>query len=131
VTDSLLAGAVGLCLLFAFSNGMKDGANVLATAVSSRSLNFRQALWLVAVAELGGPFFFGIPVALTVAHGIIRVDLLSRGIDSLLLVLSGVAGALIWNGFCWSIRLPTSSSFAIVGGLIGPVLFRYGFSGIP
>ncbi len=131
MTDSLLVGAVALSLLFAFTNGMKDGANVFATAVSSRSLTFRQALWLVTLAEFCGPFFLGISVALTVARGIIRVDLLPHHIDSLLLVLSGVAGALLWNVFCWFVRLPTSSSFALVGGLIGPVFFRYGLSGIP
>jgi PiT family inorganic phosphate transporter len=131
VTDSLVVGAISLSLLFAFTNGMKDGANVFATAVSSRSLTFRQALWLVTLAELCGPFLFGIPVALTVAKGIIRVDLLPRDINSFLLVLSGIAGALIWNGFCWFVRLPTSSSFAMVGGLVGPVLFFYGLSGIP
>jgi PiT family inorganic phosphate transporter len=131
VTDSLVVGAICLSLLFAFTNGMKDGANVFATAVSSRSLTFRQALWLVTLAELCGPFLFGIPVALTVAKGIIRVDLLPRDINSFLLVFSGVAGALFWNGFCWFVRLPTSSSFAMVGGLVGPVLFCYGLSGIP
>ena len=131
MTDSLVVGAILLSLLFAFTNGMKDGANVFATAVSSRSLTFRQALWLVTLAELCGPFLFGIPVALTVAKGIIRVDLLPRDINSFLLVLSGVAGALFWNGFCWFVRLPTSSSFAMVGGLVGPVLFCYGLSGIP
>jgi PiT family inorganic phosphate transporter len=66
-----------------------------------------------------------------VARGIIRVDLLPRDINSLILVLSGVAGALVWNIFCWFVRLPTSSSFAIVGGLIGPALFLYGLSAIP
>lgn len=131
MTDSLVVGAVVLSLLFALSNGMKDGANVFATAVSSRSLTFRQALWLVALAEFCGPFLFGIPVALTVARGIIRIDLLPRDAGSLLLVFSGVAGALFWNSICWFVRLPTSSSFAIVGGLIGPVLLRYGLSGIP
>jgi len=131
VTRPVLVGAVGLCLLFAFTNGMKDGANVFATAVSSRSLTFRQALVVVALAELFGPLLFGVPVALTVARGIIRVDLLPRNTDSLLLVLCGVAGAFIWNGLCWLLRLPTSSSFAMVGGLIGPVLFSFGLSGIP
>lgn len=131
MTDSVLVGAVVLSLLFAFTNGMKDGANVFATAVSSRSLTFRQALWLVTLAEFCGPFLLGIPVALTVARGIIRVDLLPRDVNSLVLVLSGVAGALLWNSFCWFVRLPTSSSFAMVGGLIGPVLFLYGLSGIP
>lgn len=127
----LLGAGVALSLLFALTNGMKDGANVLATAVSSGSLSFRRALWLVAVAELTGPFLLGIPVALTVARGIIRVDLLARGIDAQLLVASGVAGALAWNTLCWVLRLPTSSSFALVGGLIGPALYRYGIAGVP
>ena len=131
MTDVVLFGAVVLSLLFAFTNGMKDGANVFATAVASRSLSFQQALWLVAAAEFCGPFLFGIPVALTVAQGIVRVQLFPRDVSALLLVLSAVAGAVLWNGFCWLIRLPTSSSFALVGGLVGPVLFLYGLSGIP
>ena len=126
-----LTAGVALSLLFVLTNGMKDGANVLATAVSSGSLSFRRALWIVALAELAGPFLFGIPVALTVARGIVRVELLPRGIDSQLLVLGGVAGALCWNILSWLLRLPTSSSFALVGGLIGPVLFRFGAAGVP
>jgi PiT family inorganic phosphate transporter len=131
MTDALLTAGVALSLLFAFTNGMKDGANVLATAVSSGSLSFRSALWLVTLAELAGPFLLGIPVALTVARGIIRVELLPRGADAQLLVASGVAGALVWNTACWLLRLPTSSSFALVGGLVGPALYRFGLAGVP
>jgi PiT family inorganic phosphate transporter len=126
-----LAAGVALSLLFVLTNGMKDGASVLATAVSSGSLSFRRALWLVALAELVGPFLFGIPVALTVARGIIRVELMPRGLDSQLLIVGGVAGALCWNILSWLWRLPTSSSFALVGGLIGPALFRFGAAAIP
>jgi len=131
MSSALLIAGVALSLLFALTNGMKDGANVLATAVSSGSLSLRRALWIVTAAELTGPFLLGIPVALTVARGIIRVDLLPRGPASQLLVASGVAGALIWNTACWFLRLPTSSSFALVGGLIGPALYRYGLAGVP
>ncbi len=123
--------AVALCLSFTFTNGMKDGCNVFATAVSSGSLGFGWALLVVALAELAGPFLFGIPVALTVARGIIRVDVLPRSLDSLLLILSGVAGSILWNLLTWAAKLPTSSSFALVGGLIGPVLYRHGLAGVP
>lgn len=131
MVSTLLIVGVALSLLFAFTNGMKDGANVLATAVSSGSLSLRRALWIVTLAELAGPFLLGIPVALTVARGIVRVELLSPGADSLLLVASGVGGALVWNAFCWLRRLPTSSSFALVGGLIGPALWSFGAAGVP
>lgn len=131
MTSVLLDIAVALSLLFAFTNGMKDGANVFATAVSSRSLGFRPALLLVTISELIGPFLFGIPVALTVARGIIRVDLIPHGQEGLVLILSGIGGAIFWNTLCWILRLPTSSSYALVGGLIGPVLIRLGLQGIP
>jgi PiT family inorganic phosphate transporter len=129
--DILLAAGVAASLAFAFTNGMKDGANVLATAVASGSLSIRAARWVVVVSELAGPFLFGIPVALTVAHGIIRVDLLTRGADAQLLVTCGVVGALVWNVVSWVLRLPTSSSFGLVGGLAGPALYRYGLAGVP
>jgi PiT family inorganic phosphate transporter len=129
--EILLAAGVTASLLFAFTNGMKDGANVLATAVASGSLPFRTARWLVVLSELAGPFLLGIPVALTVAHDIVRVDVFTRGADALLLIGCGVAGSLLWNLLCWILRLPTSSSFALVGGLIGPALFRFGLAGVP
>lgn len=129
--DVLLSVGVGMSLLFAFTNGMKDGSNVLATAVSSGSLSFRTARWLVVLSELAGPFLLGIPVALTVVHGIVRVELFPHDADALLMVLCGVSGALIWNVSCWLLRLPTSSSFALIGGLVGPALYRFGLAGVP
>jgi PiT family inorganic phosphate transporter len=129
--ETLLAAGMAASLLFAFTNGMKDGANVLATAVASGSLSLRAARWLTVAAEVAGPFLLGIPVALTVARGIVRVDILPAGTDGLLLVGSGMTGALAWNLLCWLLHLPTSSSFALVGGLIGPALFRLGFAAVP
>jgi PiT family inorganic phosphate transporter len=131
MSGTVFVVAVVLCLSFTFTNGMKDGCNVFATAVSSGSLPFGRALLIVALAELAGPFLFGIPVALTVARGIIKVEILPRSLDSQLLILSGVAGAILWNVVTWAAKLPTSSSFALVGGLIGPVLYRYGVEGVP
>lgn len=131
MTTPLLAVAIGLCLAFALTNGMKDGCVVFSTAVASGSMSYRQALAWVTLAEFVGPFLLGIPVALTVASGIVRVDMLGRGADSLLLIMGGVAGAFLLNLLSWGVRLPASSSFALVGGLIGPVLYRYGAAGIP
>jgi PiT family inorganic phosphate transporter len=127
----LLWLSIGLCLLFAFTNGMNDGSVVYSTAVASGSMSRRKALLWVSLAEFCGPFLFGVPVALTMARGIIRVDMLPLGAGSVLLVLCGVMGAILWNLFSWSIRLPSSSSFALVGGMIGPMLYRYGAAGIP
>jgi inorganic phosphate transporter, PiT family len=128
---TLLAVGVAMSLLFAFTNGMKDGSNVFATAVASGSLSFRNARWLVVASELAGPFLLGIPVALTVVHGIVRVELFPHDAGALLLVVSGLTGAILWNLGCWVLRLPTSSSFALIGGLIGPTLFRFGLAGVP
>ncbi len=127
----LLYIAIGLVLIFSFTNGMKDGCNVMATAIASQSISRKHSLIIVTISEFIGPFIFGIPVAMTVAKGIINIDILPRNMDSILLVLSGVAGAIIWNFLTWLFSLPTSSSFALVGGMIGPVLFKYGKDAVP
>ncbi|NOY09053.1 MAG: inorganic phosphate transporter [Spirochaetes bacterium] len=120
-----------LTLSFTLTNGMKDGNNVMATAIASQSLSRRQALIIVTISEFIGPFIFGIPVAITVAKGIINVDQLPHNLDSLTLILSGIVGAIIWNTLTWLLRLPTSSSFTLVGGLMGPAIVEYGKAGVP
>ncbi|MCD6122429.1 MAG: inorganic phosphate transporter [Spirochaetales bacterium] len=127
----LLYISIGLVLTFSFTNGMKDGCNVMATAISSQSISRKHSLIIVTISEFIGPFLFGIPVAITVAKGIINIDILPHNMDSILLILSGVAGAILWNFLTWLFSLPTSSSFALVGGLIGPVIFRYGKNAVP
>lgn len=127
----LLSTSIFLILLFSFTNGMKDGCNVAATTIASRSLSRRNGLLIVCVSEFAGPFLFGLPVALTVAKGIINIELLTRGVHSLQLIFSALLGALLWNLMSWLFRMPTSSSFALVGGLIGPVLFAFGHNAVP
>jgi PiT family inorganic phosphate transporter len=129
--STLLVTSVLMILLFSFTNGMKDGCNVAATTIASRSLSRRFSILVVCIAELAGPFLFGIPVALTVARGIINVEFFAQGMESLLLLFSGILGALVWNLMTWAFRLPTSSSFALVGGLIGPALYTYGVGAVP
>ncbi len=129
--DLVLFVSVALVLVFSFSNGMKDGCNVTATAIASRSFSRRNAMLIVVSAEFLGPFVLGTPVAITVASGIINIDILPVGKEAVLLILAGITGALLWNVVTWVFRLPTSSSFALVGGLIGPPLYRFGAAAVP
>ena len=131
MTISFVVTSIILILIFSLTNGMKDGSNVMATAVASRSIKRKYALIIVSLAEFSGPFVFGTPVAHTVAKGIINVDILPGGTESVLLILSGIIGAIVWNFLTWFLRMPTSSSFALVGGLIGPVLYKYRMDAIP
>jgi len=123
--------SIALVLTFSFTNGMKDGCNVMATAIASQSISRKHSLIIVTISEFIGPFIFGIPVAITVAKGIININILPHNMDSMLLILSGIAGAILWNFLTWLFSLPTSSSFALVGGLIGPVIFKYGKNAVP
>ena len=131
MTISFVVTSIILILIFSLTNGLKDGSNVMATAVASRSIKRKYALIIVSLAEFSGPFVFGTPVAHTVAKGIINVDILPGGTESVLLILSGIIGAIVWNFLTWFLRMPTSSSFALVGGLIGPVLYKYRMDAIP
>ena len=127
----LLIAAIAAVLLFAVTNGMKDGANVAATTVASGSLPRVWAIVIVAAAELTGPYFLGTKVAATVSRNIIDPGILLGGEETILLLISGVLGALAWNGLAWYLKLPTSSSLTLVGGLIGPALYRYGLAVVP
>lgn len=130
--DLLLYIAVGLTLSFAFINGFHDGGNVIATAVCSRSMSPHRALLLASVAEFIGPLVLGTAVANTMAGGIFRLDLLEQlsSVQLSLMVIAAVSGASAWNLLTWFLSLPSSSSHALIGGLIGAGLFAMGRSGI-
>ncbi|NOY09055.1 MAG: inorganic phosphate transporter [Spirochaetes bacterium] len=120
-----------LILSFSVTNGMNDGCTVMATAVASLSIPRRYALIIVTISEFLGPFVFGIPVAITMASGIINVSIIPHTVGSLTLILSGIMGAIIVNLLAWLFRLPTSATFSLVGGMIGPAIFRYGKDAVP
>ena len=128
---SIYLFSIIVLFVFAVTNGMKDGSNVAATAISSLSLTRFQAISIVALAEFVGPFLLGSKVAMTVSNNIINVSLLESNFDSMLLLVSGVLGALLWNLLTWWIKLPTSSSFSIIGGMIGPFIYKYGQISVP
>src|SRR5690348_1356858 len=112
----ILIVVVALC--FDFTNGFHDAANAIATSVSTRALTPRVALGMAAVLNLVGAFV-ATKVAGTVGKGIISAPSGGRG---LALVFSALVGAIVWNLITWYFGLPSSSSHALIGGLVGAAL---------
>lgn len=109
---------VALALIFTFTNGFHDAANAIAVSVATRALTPAVALTIAAVGNLIGSFF-GAKVAATVAGGII--DLPSD--DAIMLVVAAaLVGAIAWNLLTWRVGLPSSSSHALIGGMVGAAL---------
>jgi PiT family inorganic phosphate transporter len=106
---------VVLALLFDYTNGFHDAANAIASAVSTRALSPRVALGLAAVANLAGALL-STGVAITVAREIIDPP---SGVLGLAVLLAALSGAIAWNFVTWYFGLPSSSSQALVGGLVG------------
>jgi PiT family inorganic phosphate transporter len=102
-------------MAFNYTNGFHDAANAIATSVSTRALTPRVALVMAAVFNLIGSFLGG-KVAATVGQGIIE---LPSGKDSLVVVFAALMGAIAWNLLTWYFGLPSSSSQALIGGLVG------------
>ncbi|GAA2520520.1 inorganic phosphate transporter [Pilimelia columellifera] len=109
-------------LVFDYTNGFHDAANAIATSVSTRALTPKVALGVAAIGNLAGAFLGG-NVAKTVGSGIVD---LPTGMESLGIVFAGVIGAIAWNLITWYFGLPSSSSHALIGGLIGATLFASG-----
>ncbi len=113
-----LLAIVAIALAFDYTNGFHDAANAIATAVSTRALTPRAALAMAAVANLGGALV-ATGVAKTVGSDIISAP---SGGDGLVLVFSALVGAITWNLITWYFGLPSSSSHALIGGLVGAAL---------
>jgi PiT family inorganic phosphate transporter len=122
--DVLLVVVVIVALAFDFTNGFHDTANAIATSVSTRALSPRQAVMLAAAANLAGAFVTT-AVAKTVGKGIIDTGLATQQT-----ILAALIGAIAWNLFTWWLGLPSSSSHALFGGLIGAALAQAGSKGV-
>ena len=107
---------ITLALIFSYTNGFHDAANAVATSISTRALTPRIAVGLAAIANLIGAFF-GSRVTETVSVGIV-----DAGQVGLRLVAAALVGAIAWNLLTWWLGLPTSSSQALIGGLVGSAL---------
>src|SRR6266516_1676356 len=120
----LLWVVVVVALGFDFTNGFHDTANAVATSVSTRALSPRTAVFVAAVANLAGAFVTT-AVAKTVGEGIIDTGLATEKT-----VLAALVGAIAWNLLTWWLGLPSSSSHALFGGLIGAALAQSGSKGV-
>jgi PiT family inorganic phosphate transporter len=112
--------AVFVVILFDYTNGFHDAANIIATVIASRAMAPMQAVLIVGVFEFLGPMLGGTAVANTIGKFIDLSDLPQT--LSLTILLSGLVGAIVWNLFTWAKGIPSSSSHALVGGLIGAIL---------
>jgi PiT family inorganic phosphate transporter len=121
---TLLVVTIVVALAFDFTNGFHDTANAVATSVSTRALSPRMAVLIAAIANLVGAFATT-AVAKTVGQGII-----DTGLATPKTVLAAVFGAIAWNLLTWWFGLPSSSSHALIGGLIGAALVQSGSSGV-
>jgi PiT family inorganic phosphate transporter len=110
-----LVAVIAVALLFDYTNGFHDAANAVATVVSTRALSLRSALALGATMNLIGALL-GTGVAVTVAKGIIDTP---TGPQALGVVFAALLGAIVWNLVTWYFGLPSSSSHALIGGLVG------------
>ena len=123
--DPLLISVIVLALAFDFLNGIHDSSNVVATMISSRAISPRVALGMTALAEFFGPFIFGVAVANTIGHEVVAANTISTQV-----LLAALISAILWNLLTWYLGFPSSSSHALVGGLIGAVVMGAGWEAI-
>jgi len=121
---TLLVVVIVVALAFDFTNGFHDTANAVATSVSTRALSPRLAVLIAAVANLAGAFVTT-AVAKTVGKGIIDLGHITNQT-----LLAALLGAITWNLITWWLGLPSSSSHALIGGLVGAALAQAGENGV-
>src|SRR3954447_4204918 len=119
-SDLLLVLVVGTALAFDFTNGFHDTANVVATSISTRAMPPRIAVAFAAIFNFVGAFL-SLKVAATVGKDIVDSDSISMTI-----VFAGLIGAIAWNLATWYFGLPSSSSHALIGGLVGAAFAAHG-----
>lgn len=116
---------VGVALLFDFLNGLHDAANSIATIVSTRVLAPRWAVFWAAFFNFIAFLFFGLHVAQTVGSGIVQAVIVDDRV-----IFGALTGAIAWNVITWIAGIPSSSSHALIGGLVGAGMSKAGFSSI-
>ena len=122
--DLVLWIVVATALAFDFTNGFHDTANAVATSISTRAMAPRVAVTLAAILNFVGAFL-SLAVAATIATGIVQADMVTLEI-----VFSGLIGAISWNLLTWYFGLPSSSSHALIGGVVGAAFAADGPSAI-
>ncbi|MBB2944128.1 PiT family inorganic phosphate transporter [Actinoplanes lutulentus] len=138
-TSVILALVVLTALAFDFTNGFHDTANAMATSIATKALRPKTAVALSGVLNLVGAFL-SVEVALTVTNAVVKIqdksglpkaELLADGGSGLLLIiLAGLVGGIVWNLLTWLVGLPSSSSHALFGGLVGATIAGLGWGGV-
>ncbi|EJW10234.1 putative low-affinity inorganic phosphate transporter [Rhodovulum sp. PH10] len=125
LTLPLLIGLIGIALVFDFLNGLHDAANSIATIVSTRVLKPQYAVFWAAFFNFIAFMFFGLHVARTIGTGIV-----DAGVVDPRVVFGALMGAISWNVITWMFGIPSSSSHALIGGLLGAGVTKSGFGAI-
>jgi PiT family inorganic phosphate transporter len=123
-SDVILVIVVGTALAFDFTNGFHDTANVVATSISTRAVPPRVAVTIASILNFVGAFI-SLAVAATVAKGIVQSELITPTI-----VFAGLIGAIAWNLATWWFGLPSSSSHALIGGVVGAAFAAEGSAAV-
>ncbi len=119
---NILVFAIGLALFYDFLNGLHDSSNIVATMISSRAFRPQTALRVTALAEFMGPFLFGVAVAKTIGDEVVKQDSITIEV-----IIAAIVSAILWNLVTWFFGIPSSSSHALVGGIVGAVGIGAGF----
>jgi len=121
----LLVGLIAIALIFDFINGMHDAANSIATIVATRVLRPHYAVAWAAFFNFIAFLFFGLHVANTIGTGIVSADIIDSRV-----IFAALIGAISWNLITWYYGIPSSSSHALIGGLVGAGVAKAGLSSI-
>jgi PiT family inorganic phosphate transporter len=116
---------VVVALIFGFLNGFQNSANIVATMISSRAMRPRRALVLTAVAHFCAPFIFGVAVATAIGKDVVNPQTITVSV-----VMAAALSAIGWNLITWFLGLPSSSTHALVAGIVGAVTIAAGFDAI-
>lgn len=135
----MLVLVIVTALVFDFTNGFHDTGNAMATSIATGALRPKTAVALSAVLNLIGAFL-SVEVALTVTNAVVNIQdksgapkpelIADGGLALLLIILSGLVGAIVWNLLTWLFSLPSSSSHALFGGLVGATMAGLGVDGV-
>jgi PiT family inorganic phosphate transporter len=114
-----------VALLFDFLNGFHDASNIVATMISSRAMSPTSALLISSAAHFAGPFLFGVAVATTIGDEVVDPQAISSAV-----IIAALSSAIVWNLFTWFFAIPSSTSHALIGGLVGAVWLAEGLATI-
>lgn len=121
---AILVAIICIALFFEFTNGFHDAANVVATPIATKALTPGQAIGLAAFFNFLGAFF-GTAVAATISKGLVDTQVVSD-----IMLISALLGAISWNFFTWSFGIPSSSSHALIGSLVGAVIIGASYNNV-